>query len=398
MTEAIGHIEFGGFLLSPNVNKPTVELLITINYPYYSNPKSIKELCIIFVIFITKLMKYTCSNLNREGKFMKLKKTLFIIPMLLLLVLVGTACSTSNTSSSKKTTSSTSFKKTNTNDAKADPSLSSVTSSVKSDFKQLSYTDKKTGVTLRYALYVPKNYDKKTAYPMLTFIPDDSVTGQSTATGITQGYGGSIWATASEQKKHASFVLIPVFDTSTVSGGFGQFGSSAVKKNVNTYLDLLKSLQKKYNINSKRLYGTGQSMGGMTMFYINSTHPNLFAATLYVSSQWEVSQLSALKNQKFFYIAAGGDENALKGQNNVKSMLKKYKKKYSEATLDATDSVAKKNTAANKLINSKTDANFITWKTGTVLENSNKGMEHMASFDYGYTIPAVRDWLFNQSK
>jgi len=68
---------------------------------------------------------------------MKLKKTLFIIPMILLLVLVGTACSTSNTSSSKKATSSTSFKKTNTNDAKADPSLSSVTSSVESKFKQL---------------------------------------------------------------------------------------------------------------------------------------------------------------------------------------------------------------------------------------------------------------------
>ncbi|WP_338214219.1 hypothetical protein [Companilactobacillus muriivasis] len=210
---------------------------------------------------------------------MKLKKTLFIIPMILLLVLVGTACSASNSSSnssssSKKTTSSTSFKKTNTNDSKADSSLSSVTSSVESKFKQLSYTDKKTGVTLSYALYVPKNYNKKTAYPMLTFIPDDSVTGQSTATGITQGYGGSIWATDSEQKKHASFVLIPVFDTSTVSGGFGQFGSSAVK----------------------------------------------------------------------------------------------------------------------------TNANFITWKSGTVLENSNKGMEHMASFDCGYTIPAVRDWLFNQSK
>jgi hypothetical protein len=25
-------------------------------------------------------------------------------------------------------------------------------------------------------------------------------------------------------------------------------------------------------------------------------------------------------------------------------------------------------------------------------------MEHMASFDYGYKIDAVRDWLFKQSK
>jgi len=332
---------------------------------------------------------------------MKIKKSILLIPLLLILAIVGTACSSSSNStnsSTKKATSSKTIKKTDTNDSKTDASLSTVTSSVKSKFKQLSYTDKKTGVTLRYSLYVPKNYNKKTAYPLLTFIPDDSIVGQSTETGITQGYGGSIWATASEQKKHASFVLIPVFDSSTVSGGMGQFGSSVVKKNVNTYLDLLKSIQKKYNIDSKRLYGTGQSMGGMTMFYLNSTHPNLFAATLYVSSQWEVSQLSALKNQKFFYIAAGGDSNASTGQSNVKSMLKKANKKYSETTLDATDSSTKKNTAVNKLLAENTNANFITWKSGTVLENSKQSMEHMASFDYGYTIPSVRDWLYNQSK
>ena len=33
-----------------------------------------------------------------------------------------------------------------------------------------------------------------------------------------------------------------------------------------------------------------------------------------------------------------------------------------------------------------------------VLPESGKGMEHMASFDYGYKIAAVRDWLFKQSK
>lgn len=334
---------------------------------------------------------------------MKSKKSFLLISLLAFIAIFTTACS-ANSSSSKSTTSKSStktsktFKKTNTNDAKTDASLDTVTSEVSSKFKQLSYTDKKTGVTLKYNLFVPKNYNKKTAYPLLTFIPDDSVTGQSTSTGITQGYGGSIWATDSEQKKHASFVLVPVFETSTVSGGMGQFGSTIVKKNVQTYLDLLKKLEKQYNIDTDRLYATGQSMGGMTMFYLNSHYPNLFAATLYVSSQWEASQLKALKNQKFFYIAAGGDENASTGQNNVKEILSDNNKKYTETTLDATSSTKTKNTAVNKLINQNKNANFITWESGTVLENSSQGNEHMASFDYGYTIPAVRDWLYNQSK
>ena len=31
-------------------------------------------------------------------------------------------------------------------------------------------------------------------------------------------------------------------------------------------------------------------------------------------------------------------------------------------------------------------------------KQTGKGMEHMASFDYGYKIAAVCDWLFMQSK
>ncbi|MFD1417632.1 carboxylesterase family protein [Companilactobacillus keshanensis] len=330
------------------------------------------------------------------------KRIWLLLISLAIFAITVTACSSSDASSSSKSTSSSkttsSFKKTSTDDSKSDPSLTKVTSEVKSEFKQLEYKDKKTGVTLRYNLYVPKNYSKSKSYPMMTFIHDDSVTGKSTITGVTQGYGGSIWATKAEQKKHASFVLVPVFDTSTISGGFGQSGSAVVKKNVQTYLDLLNKLEKKYSINKKRLYATGQSMGGMTLFYLNSHYPKLFAATLYTSSQWDVSQLEKLKNQKFIYLAAGGDSSASKGQKDLKKMLKKYGTAYTSVTLDATISDKAKNTAVNKLLNQNENANFITWKSGTVMEKSDKSMEHMASFDYAYTIPSIRDWIYNQSK
>lgn len=143
------------------------------------------------------------------------------------------------------------LKKTDTNDATADSSLSTVLNETESKFTQASYKDSKTGVTLKYNLFVPANYSKRSSYPLLSFIPDDSVTGKSTKTGLSQGYGGTIWATPSEQKKHASFILVPVFSTSTVAGGVGQSGSSVVKKNVQTYLDLLSSLESKYSINKK---------------------------------------------------------------------------------------------------------------------------------------------------
>ena len=53
---------------------------------------------------------------------------------------------------------------------------------------------------------------------------------------------------------------------------------------------------------------------------------------------------------------------------------------------------------AEELIAKGGNINFIRWEAGSVLPESGKGMEHMASFDYGYKIAAVRDWLFRQSK
>ncbi len=315
------------------------------------------------------------------------------------LVACGKSTSKSTTSSSSSSsTSSSTITKTDTNDATTDPSLKTVLKQVESKYVQRTYTDAKTGVKLAYNLYVPSNYTKNKSYPMVSFIHDDSIVGKSTKSALTQGYGGVIWATKAEQAKHASFVLVPSFKKSTVSGGMGQSGSSVVKAQVNTYLDLLKSLQKQYNIDSKRLYATGQSMGCMTMLYLNAHHPNLFAASLYVSGQWDVSQLKALRKQKFFYIVAGGDSQATAGQDSLISSFKKNSISYTDATWNATWSAKQLNTAANKAISQNKARNFVTWKKGSVLVGSSQSMEHMASFDHGYTVPAVRDWLFNQSK
>ena len=54
---------------------------------------------------------------------------------------------------------------------------------------------------------------------------------------------------------------------------------------------------------------------------------------------------------------------------------------------------------AQELIAKGGNVNFIKWETGSVLpDGARGGMEHNASFDYGYKIAAVRDWLFKQSK
>ena len=283
-------------------------------------------------------------------------------------------------------------------DSTETPSLADVLGEVQSKFIQATYEDSETGATLPYNLFVPENYDASQKYPMITFIHDDSIVGKDITVGLTQGYGGVIWATETEQAKHESFVLVPVFQSSVVAGGAGQTGSEVDEDQLNTYLHLLQSIQDQYSIDANRLYVTGQSMGCMTSFYLNGHYPDLFAATLYVSGQWDVGQLSALSGQKFFYITAGGDGTASGGQTDVEAMLTEAGVAYSTATWDATWTTAEKNAAAGEETANNTNANFATWETGTVMTNSDERSEHRASFNYGYTVPAVRDWIFSQSK
>jgi predicted peptidase len=56
------------------------------------------------------------------------------------------------------------------------------------------------------------------------------------------------------------------------------------------------------------------------------------------------------------------------------------------------------NEAVTAELGEATNHYFATFAEGTVLTDSGQTMEHMASFNHGYTIPAVRDWLFEQSK
>ena len=152
-----------------------------------------------------------------------------------------------------------------------------------------------------------------------------------------------------------------------------------------------------YSIDENRLYTTGQSMGCMSSLYLNSKYPDLFAASMYVSGQWDISVLDVLEEQTFFYITAGGDEKASGGQDEVMAMFDADQVSYSFETWNAQDDLDVQNENVGSMIAEENTANMIRFETGSVL-NGGDGMEHMASFNYAYKLSAVRDWLFEQSK
>lgn len=273
-----------------------------------------------------------------------------------------------------------------------DPEIVSLIEENSGKFQQFTYEDSETGISLEYSLYIPENYSDKTSYPMMMYIPDASGASKSAKEIVEQYYGANVWVTDEDQKKHPSFVLVPAFSVIVVDDNYQVSDEVTAAKNLIDYLT------KEYSIDKKRLYTTGQSMGCMTSLYLNGKYPDLFAASLFVSGQWDISALSPLKEAKFFYITSAGDEKASGGQQEVQQMLENAGVTVSFDTWSAQNTADEQNTSANTLIEKGASANMIQFEKGTCFTNGETGMEHNASFVYGYKIPAVRDWIYEQSK
>lgn len=268
---------------------------------------------------------------------------------------------------------------------------------VEDKFEQKTFNDSKTGLEIPYNIYLPDNYDKNKNYPLVVFIADSSLVGKGEKASLEQGLGGIIWANDSKNSKEECIVLVPTYSDVIIDDMQGNEKSEYL----NATKNLIDNVSTSYSVDANRIYGTGQSMGGMTILYLASQYPDLFAAEMFVSCQWDINELSNLDSQKFFYIVSEGDQKASTGQKEVKQMLDNKSVKYE--VLDGIDAQSGDNdNKINEMIGKNSNINFISFKQGTLTGNSTDNKmgagEHMASFDYAYNLEPVRDWLFKQHK
>lgn len=285
------------------------------------------------------------------------------------------------------------------NEAKA--KLERVYNEVGDKYQQLEFKDDGTGLVLPYNLFVPKNYDTSNKeYPLIMFIGDSTMTGINVKDVLSRCIGAVIWATEEEQKKHESFVLVPVFPETLIDDSNGEYKTSEY---INITKRLIDSIENEYRIDTNRVYATGQSGGCMTTMYLQANNQDLFSATLLVDGQWAIDEIQGIKDGKFIYITALGDEKATTGQNEVKNYLTENNINFGELTdIDAKATADELNDVTSQMFEKGYDKNFITWKANSTyvngVSNGSKAGEHMTSFYYGYNVERVRDWLFEQTK
>lgn len=283
-------------------------------------------------------------------------------------------------------------------DKSYDSDLLSTRNQVAPTFKTLRYADEATGRTMDYSLYVPKEQEDGRKFPLVLFIADASTVGRGVKAPLMQGYGGIVWATEASQAKQPAYVLVPSF----AGPDWATNDNWQVSDEVGVAHRLLKKIIAEYKVDANRVYATGQSMGGMISFYLNATDQDLFAASMFVGSQWDTKVLAPLAKDRFLYIVSAGDTKASAGMRDLGELLTSLGAKYGDAEFSASQPQARQNELTAELLAKGLPINFIRFTAGTVappqyLEKS-KGAEHMYSFDRAYLLEPARDWLFQQRK
>ena len=316
----------------------------------------------------------------------------------------SSATSTAATSTASATSAETSASSANTS-AATTPTFGAVANTLAQDesalvsdiapkFTQETYTDPDTGLSVTYNLFLPEGYDASQSYPMVVFIADSSCAGSDAERSLTQGLGALVWASDEWQASNPCIVCVPTYPETILD----DHGAYTTTEYVELTARLINSVSDTYAVDTNRIYGTGQSMGCMTTLILASEYPDLYAACMFVDGQWDVSTLSGLENQTFVYFAAEDDERAFAGQQEVMAMFDADNASYTYQQWDAAWNAEQLTDAAAGLTAAGTDANFVSWKTGTIPGSGQGAGVHMASFDYAYNCKAVMGWLFEQSK
>lgn len=252
------------------------------------------------------------------------------------------------------------------------------------------YDDPVTGASLPYHLYLPKDYDKGDKFPLIVFIPDASVNTDDTKLSLVQGNGGTIWASPEEQDKHPAIVLILHYPHTLVESiGMMTTDSNQWTKGLTLAYDTIQHIIATHKVDRNRVYGTGQSQGGMANIAISDRYPDLFAAQYLVACQWNVQEMAALKNKNLWILVSEGDTKAYPGMNSATALWEKLGTKVARASLwDSHSTDREWQHLAGEMLRQNARINYSVFADGN----------HMYTWTIAYNIAPIRNWLFTQTR
>jgi predicted peptidase len=169
------------------------------------------------------------------------------------------------------------------------------------------------GQTMRYSLYAPK--DHPAGLPLVLCLHG---AGGSTA-------AANLLASAEMQAKHSCIVMAPACDGCETRWAKHEFrGGQEVRSVMAELMEALDAVVTETRADAKRLYITGQSMGGMGTWGVIASHAGKFAAAVPVCGLWQPADAAKMNGVAIWAFHGANDKTVpVTGTRDMIEALKK---------------------------------------------------------------------------
>lgn len=263
---------------------------------------------------------------------------------------------------------------------------------------------------LEYSIYLPKSFLKeggeKNAYPLVLAVTHSGTSYDGTcAQTLTEQCIASIWGMPEEQAMHECVVITPRYERTTMNDYWEH--TNDVENTYRLVESLLKNTwnfgnpnladraDKVLNIDPKRVYCTGWSMGAMTSLWLMAKHPETFAAGLIIAGQQRPADMVTLAKQNVLIITGSEDtkatpwnEKCVPVWEQAGGKVTRPKELLDPSLIFPVDDQEKLTEQVEAYLDQGGNITFLTFA----------GVDHMASARKFFYINAARDWLFRHQK
>ncbi|MBR0408130.1 MAG: hypothetical protein IJI53_08840 [Clostridia bacterium] len=247
------------------------------------------------------------------------------------------------------------------------------------------------GHTLPYNLYVPAKMDQP--LPLVVFMHDMGSVSQEPDHTLRQGIGALVWADDREQEKRPCFVLAPQYGEKSAHDDY------TVGWAAEATIALIQEVCKKYDVDERRIYGTGQSMGTMMLCELLIRHPHFFAGCFLTAGQWDPERMAAIKDECVWIMVSERDGRAFPIMGQCMEAIEKAGGKVARGHVDAKADEETKAAFCKAVLSQNAHIQF-TWLDGDSVLTPDApdfpAVYHMYTWKWAYLFEPIRAWLFEQ--
>ncbi|WP_136668317.1 alpha/beta hydrolase-fold protein [Flavobacterium sp. H122] len=158
-------------------------------------------------------------------------------------------------------------------------------------------------IEIKYRLFKPKKQKNNKKYPLVVLFHGSGAVGTDNKSQL--GILAKLFAVPDIQEKYPAYILAPQFPTRSSDyqkDTKRNLLSSTSRPCLTTVFQLIDSLKSNLNIDHKRIYVIGFSMGGSTVINSLAAKPELFAAGISISGIPQFDKTQELKNTPIWLI------------------------------------------------------------------------------------------------